>query len=79
MTSDLGPAVVERLRVLHARRRPVAVVAVDAASWSGDVAALDASVGALVRAGVEVVVVGRDDDLGLRLAPLAARGVAGAA
>ena len=79
VTSDLGPAVVERLRALQARRRPVSVVAVDAASWAGDVAALDASTAVLARAGIEVVVLRRDDDLAARLAPLAARGVAGAA
>ena len=70
----------ERLRALHARRRPVAVVAIDAASWAGDGSgALDAPAAVLARAGIEVVVVGRDDDLAARLAPLAARGVAGAA
>jgi uncharacterized protein (DUF58 family) len=79
VTSDLGPEVVERLRARRARRRPVAVVAVDAASWLGERGSLDPAAGALARAGVEVVVVGRDDDLATRLAPLAARGVAGAA
>jgi uncharacterized protein (DUF58 family) len=79
VTSDLGPDVVERLRALRARRRPVAVVAVDAASWRGECGSFDAAVGAIARAGVAVVVVGRDDDLATRLAPLAARGVAGAA
>jgi uncharacterized protein (DUF58 family) len=79
VTSDLGPAVVERLRALQARRRPVAVVAIDAASWAGDGGVLDASAAVLARTGIEVVVVGRDDDLAERLAPLAAKGVAGAA
>jgi uncharacterized protein (DUF58 family) len=79
VTSDLGPAVVERLRALRARRRMVSVVAVDARSWLGETGSLDPAVGALVRAGVEVALVGRDDDLAAQLAPLAARGVAGAA
>jgi uncharacterized protein (DUF58 family) len=79
VTSDLGPAVVERLRQLRARRRAVAVVAVDAGSWSAEPGGLDAAAALLSRSGVEVVVVGRDDDLAGRLAPLVSSGVAGAA
>jgi uncharacterized protein (DUF58 family) len=79
VTSDLGPAVVERLRAVRARRRAVAVVAVDAGSWSGEPGALDAPAALLSRSGVEVVVVGRDDDLARHLAPLVSSGVAGAA
>jgi uncharacterized protein (DUF58 family) len=76
VTSDLGPDVVERLRGLRARRRGVAVVALDAGAWSGGAGALDAPAAALARAGVAVVGVGRDDDIASRLAPLVASGVA---
>jgi uncharacterized protein (DUF58 family) len=79
VTSDLGPVVVERLRGLRARRRPVTVVAIDAASWDGVGGTLDANAAVLARAGIDVVVVGRDDDLARRLSPLIANGVAGAA
>lgn len=75
VTSDLGSDVVERLRGLRARRRGVAVVALDAGSWSSQAGSLDAPAAALARAGVAVVVVGRDDDIVLRLAPLIATGV----
>jgi hypothetical protein len=79
VTSDLGPAVVERLRALRARRRAVAVVAIDRGSWSGEAGGLAAAATLLARSGVEVVVVGRDDDLQQRLQPLLSSGVAGAA
>jgi uncharacterized protein (DUF58 family) len=79
VTSDLSSDSVERLLGLRARRRAVAVVAIDAASWSGRPDGLDVSVATLARAGVEVVVVRRDDDLAGQLSPLVARGVAGAA
>jgi uncharacterized protein (DUF58 family) len=76
VTSDLGSDAIERLRGLRARRRGVAVVALDAGSWSGDAGSLAAPAAALARAGVAVVVVGRDDDIASRLAPLIATGVA---
>ena len=79
VTCDLSPDSVERLLGLRARRRAVAVVAIDAASWTGRPDGLDASVAMLARAGVEVVVVRRGDDLARQLTPLVARGVAGAA
>jgi len=75
VTCDLGADVVERVRALRARRRSVALVAVDAGSWSSEASALDASAAALMRAGVAVVVLGRDDDLASCLAPLVASGV----
>jgi uncharacterized protein (DUF58 family) len=79
VTSDLGPAVVERLRGLRARRRAVTVVAIDRASWDGRGDTLEAGVASLARAGVAVVVVRRGDDLARQLSPLASSGVAGAA
>jgi uncharacterized protein (DUF58 family) len=79
VTSDLSSDSVDRLIALRARRRAVAVVAIDAASWNGHPDVLDASVATLARAGVEVVVVRRDDDLARQLSPLVTRGVAGAA
>ena len=72
VTSDLGPDVVERLRAApRAPRDPITVVAIDARSWGGREGTFDASVAALARAGVEVAVVRRDDDLAR--AALAAR------
>ncbi|MDX6569038.1 MAG: hypothetical protein QOH15_1616 [Gaiellales bacterium] len=79
VTSDLSPGAVDRLLRLRARRRAVAVVAIDAGSWEGRSGSLEASVSTLARAGVEIVVVGRGDDLGRQLSPLVTRGVAGAA
>jgi uncharacterized protein (DUF58 family) len=79
VTSDLGPAVVERLRALHVRRRPVAVVAIDRASFGEPPSAFEEGVATLVRAGVDVAVVRQDDDLAHALAPILARGVEGAA
>jgi uncharacterized protein (DUF58 family) len=79
VTSDLGPAVVERVGALRARRRAIAVVAIDRGSWSGEVGELADAAAQLARSGVEVAVVGRDDDLRRRLRPLVASGVAGAA
>jgi uncharacterized protein (DUF58 family) len=76
VTSDLGPAVVEQLRALRARHRAVTAVAVDQASWSGEPSAFAGAVAALARAGVEVVVLGRDDELAGALAPLVGRSVA---
>jgi uncharacterized protein (DUF58 family) len=76
VTSDLSRDAVERLLGLRARRRAVAVVAIDAAWWNGRPDGLDASVATLARAGVEVVVVRRDDDLARQLTPLVTRGVA---
>jgi uncharacterized protein (DUF58 family) len=79
VTSDLGPDVVERVRALRARRRAVAVVAIDAGSWSGEPGALDAPAAGLARVGVEMVVLQRGDDLVRRLSRLVTSGVAGAA
>jgi uncharacterized protein (DUF58 family) len=76
VTSDLGEAVVERLRSLRGRRRALSVVVVDAGSWAGEPFAFAREVDQLARAGVELAVVGRDDDLAQRLAPLVARSVA---
>jgi uncharacterized protein (DUF58 family) len=79
VTSDLGTAAVERLLGLRARRRAVAVVAIDAGSWQGRPGGIDASVATLAGRGVEVVVVRDGDDLARQLSPLVTRGVAGAA
>jgi uncharacterized protein (DUF58 family) len=79
VTSDLGPAAVDRLRGVRARRRAIAVVAVDPASSGDRPSSFDEGAAALVRAGVEVAVLRRDDDLARALAPLVARGVAGVA
>jgi uncharacterized protein (DUF58 family) len=79
VTSDLGPTSVERLRAMRARRRAIAVVAVDPAPFGDRPGSFDEDVSALSRAGVEVVVLRQGDDLAQALAPLVGRGVAGAA
>jgi uncharacterized protein (DUF58 family) len=79
ITSDLGPPVLERLRAARARRRPLAVVAIDAASFGERSGSFEEGLAALERAGVDIAVVRRDDDLGPALARIVARGVAGAA
>jgi uncharacterized protein (DUF58 family) len=75
VSSDLGPPLVERVRALRARRRSISVVAVEALRSE----VFDAAVSELERAGVEVVVVRREDELADRLGRLVDAGVAGAA
>lgn len=77
VTSELSPALAERVAALRARRRAVSVVAIDAASFAPGAPLLDS--GAAARAGAEVVVVRAGDELAARLAPLTRNGVAGAA
>ena len=79
VTCDLSSDSVDRLLGLRARRRAVAVVAIDAGSWNGRQDGLAARVATLSRGGVEVVVVRRDDDLARQLSPLVTSGVAGGA
>jgi uncharacterized protein (DUF58 family) len=70
VSADLSAPLAERVRVLRAHRRAVAIVAVDEGSPG-----FDAALAELVRAGAEVSVVRHEDDL----ARLGAAGVAGAA
>jgi uncharacterized protein (DUF58 family) len=79
VSSDLGPALVERVRALRVRRSAISIVAIDATSVGSPSEAFDIAVAELVRAGVDVAVVRRGDDLARALARLVDAGVAGAA